>query len=86
MEEGQKISNLGEVYITGGKSESLWNERGCCNRFRFMLGICYRPPHQSYHKEYEVACESKRVCDKGKTLLMGDYLDVNWNESEVRLW
>lgn len=53
-----------------------------------MLGICYRPPDQKYHKEEEMACESKRVCDKGKTVLMGDfhYLDVNWYEPEVRLW
>lgn len=36
-EERQKISNLEEVYITGGKSESLWKENACCNTFKFIL-------------------------------------------------
>lgn len=49
-----------------------------------MLGICCRPPDKRY---YGMTCESRRVCDKGKIVLMGDfnYLDVNWYESEVRL-
>lgn len=50
-----------------------------------MLGICYRPWDQKYHKDEEMAHESKRACDKGKTILMGDF-NVNWYESEVRLW
>lgn len=76
------------MYITGGKSKLLWKENRCCNRFKFMLGIFYRPPDQKYYNDEKMAHESKRVCDKGKTALMGDfhYLDVNWYKSEVRLW
>lgn len=49
-----------------------------------MLGICCGPPDRKY---YKMTRESKRVFDKGKMVLMGDfnYLDVNWCESEIRL-
>lgn len=49
-----------------------------------MLGIFNRLSNRKYCK---MACESKRVGDKGKIVKMGDfnYLEVNWYEYEVRL-
>ena len=66
IEEGQKISNLGQVNITGGKKESLWKENKCCKKFKFMLGICYRPPDQIYHKREEMASKAKGFVFKEK--------------------